>query len=267
MRTDSSLTQLLSAHSLKHPPGLIVSLLEKIQFLQFPFLSFSFIKKNWQPRAVGNLPWDTIKSNTLIYPKDSFRSNFIINRYQNFPLDSLSDLMVYFNEPGVPGREDTSPSRVCVCKVIRLCVQVLVLAKLEAQVFVGKSWKTNQLWPVQGWIPLPNFQLPALKQGVSSIRPLHRVLLFRLDYLHLFVSPHPPRCWGHTNFLCFVRLFRGPSEWSDDGDSWVAMVSHQVRQSVWHSEDFSRTLIGSCSVFLAHRPWEHMAKTLCKHIG
>lgn len=139
---DSALTQLLSAHSLKHPSGLIVSLLEKIigiQFLLFTFLSFSFIKENWQPRAVGNLPCDTIKSNTLIYPKHSFRSNFMINRYQIFSLDSFSDLMVYFNEPGVPGRENTLSSRVRVWKVMHLCVQVLVLVKLEAQVFVGKS--------------------------------------------------------------------------------------------------------------------------------
>lgn len=142
MRTGSASTQLLSAHSLKHPSGLIVSLLEKIigiQFLLFTFLYFSFIKENWQPRAVGNLPCDTIKSNTLIYPKDSFRSNFMINRYQIFSLDSFSDLMVYFNEPGVPGRENTLSSRARVWKVMHLCVQVLVLAKLEAQVFVGKS--------------------------------------------------------------------------------------------------------------------------------
>lgn len=115
MKSDSSSTQLLSAHSLKHPPSLIVSLVEKItgiQFLPFPFLSFSFIMENWQPRAVANLPCDTIKSNTLIYPKDTFRSNFMINKYQKFPLVSFNDLIVYFNEPGVPRKEKTSSIRV-----------------------------------------------------------------------------------------------------------------------------------------------------------
>lgn len=89
--------------------------------------------------------------------------------------------------------------------------------------------------------------------------------LCRWEYLHLFVSLHILCCWDHTYLLCLVKLFRRPSELSSGGD-WVAMVSHQVRQFGSHSDDFSRTLIGSCSVFLAHRPWEHMVKTLCKHI-
>jgi len=107
MKTDSSLTQLLSAHSFKHPPSLIVSLLEKITgipFLAFPFFfslflflflfffSFSFIEENGQPRAVANLPCNIIKSNTSIYPKDTFRNNVKIKKYPTFTLVSFNDL-------------------------------------------------------------------------------------------------------------------------------------------------------------------------------
>lgn len=268
MRTGSALTQLLSAHSLKHPSGLSVSLLEKIigiQFLLFTFLSFSFIKENWQPRAVGNLPCDTIKSNTLIYPKDSFRSNFMINRYQIFSLDSFSDLMVYFNEPGVPGRENTLSSRVDVWKVMHLCIQVLVLAKLEAQVFVGKSWKTDQFWPVQGWIPLPFGFLLWSRTLFHMSPPPCSIVQTRL-FTFVCVPTSPTLLGLHKlSVLCeaLLRPFR-VKRWWGLLSCYGITPSKTVCLALWgFQQDFDRKLL----CFLAHRPWEHMAKTLCKHIG
>lgn len=68
--------------------------------------------------------------------------------------------------------------------------------------------------------------------------------------------PASPTCagWGHPYLLCFVRLFQGPSEFSRDGDSELPWY-HTKPGSRACTQDFSRTLIGSCSGFwhIGHR--------------
>ena len=56
-----------------------------------------------------------------------------------------------------------------------------------------------------------------------------------------FLGPHVLAVLCET----LLRTFRVRQWWG----LWVAMVSYQVRQFGSHSGDFSRTLIGSCSVF------------------
>lgn len=90
---------------------------------------------------------------------------------------------------------------------------------------------------------------------------------FHLWARGLFCMSFPWRCVVQTRLFTFVCipasltllgslicavLCQTPSRTSRIKQWWglrVAMLSHQVRQFGSHSEDFSRTLIGSCSVF------------------
>lgn len=230
-------------------------------FLPLLFLSFLFLSSR---KTCSKLSLRFHKINYNDNPKDTFRSNCMINKYQKFPFVSFNDLMIYFKDLKVPKGKTHHLAESGVWKVIRFCTGVLVLAKtVWGSSDVCKNWKTDQFWPVQWWISLLNFQHPLLNARVSSLCP--PVLYCSDEYLHVCV-PASPTLMGPLVLvvLCetLSRTFRVKS-WRG---LWVAMVSHQVRQTGFHSEDFSRTLIGSCSDFwhIGHR---NIWLRLCKHIG
>lgn len=74
-----------------------------------------------------------------MYPEDVFRSNFMISKYQKFPLVLFNDLIVYFNSLEFPEEKTHPLVGFGVWKAVHLCVQVLVFAKHEANLFLCKS--------------------------------------------------------------------------------------------------------------------------------
>lgn len=65
----------------------------------------------------------------MIYLKDTFRSNCMINNYQKSPLVSFNDLMIYFNDLKFPEGKTHHLAEFGVWKVILLYTGLLVLAK------------------------------------------------------------------------------------------------------------------------------------------
>lgn len=95
-------------------------------FLPLLFLSFLFLSSR---KTCSKLSLRFHKINYNDNPKDTFRSNCMINKFQKFCFISFNDLMIYFNDLKVPEGKTHHLAESGVWKVIHFCTGMLVIAK------------------------------------------------------------------------------------------------------------------------------------------
>lgn len=205
MKTDRSLVQLSGAHSLKHPPGLTVSLSWKLQeccfFHHFSFFSF------YQGKPVANFLCNFIKSIKMIYLKDTFRSNCMYNKYPKSPLVSFNDLIIYSKDLKFPEGSTHHLAESNVWKVIHLCTAVLVLEK------IAWGWSMQKL---KNWLILTSAVMNFPTEFSASIfepKGLYSVTspVFCCSDKSIYICLCPcisPHWWGHSTCCTLWDSFK-----------------------------------------------------------